>query len=136
MYIRIKGRQALLYRAGDLNLRDSHKPQIKRQFNVFPICLSCFFKYDSAKVEHFFKKSKYAVLIASPLRSFFKPISNSLYYNPIIINNITFIYMGLTKEVQYETNVESGKAFYCGLPDLEGHRVMDRTEAVPTSSSE
>ncbi len=60
------------------------------------------------------------MLVASPLRSFFKPINNSLYYNQIIINNIVFFYMGLTKEEQYEANIESGKAFLLWIARLGG----------------
>lgn len=37
---RCHGRHPLLYRANELNLRDSNKSQIKRQSNVFSICLS------------------------------------------------------------------------------------------------
>ena len=43
IYIRCQrchGRQPLLYHANELNLRDSNKPQIKRQSNVFSKCLS------------------------------------------------------------------------------------------------
>ena len=39
-YIRSDERQPLLHRAGKMKLRSSNEPQIKRQSNVFPICLS------------------------------------------------------------------------------------------------
>lgn len=39
-YIQCNGRQLLLYQVAEWKLRSSQEPQIKRQSNVFSICLS------------------------------------------------------------------------------------------------
>ena len=52
LYIQTHGTSTLLYQTGDLKLRSSQEPQIKRQFNVFPLCLpNAFSAFDETKVK-------------------------------------------------------------------------------------